>query len=193
MNGFESQGSEKCAANLANLTKLTNQRTHAIGQGMQLVQVESSGNSIAETFDSESGSSSRATSSGNSRAMNLGTSSGSTNQGQDGVWSNMVATTLANASSDGTSQVKENQWVGPIRMTSTVNSRTNSRSSENLMGTVNTDAENRTSRQGNANSEVNVTARGDFTQRTNSVGGAFPTTETITGDWENKFDFNSDG
>jgi hypothetical protein len=61
MNGFESQGSEKCAANLANLTKLTNQRTHAIGQGMQLVQVESSGNSIAETFDSESGSSSRAT------------------------------------------------------------------------------------------------------------------------------------
>jgi hypothetical protein len=168
-------------------------RTNSIGQGTQLVQVESSGSSIAETFDATAGSSSRATSSGSNRARQMGTSSGSTNQGQDGVWSNMVATTLANASSDGTSSVTTSQMAGDSRSTSTVNSSTNSRTSESFTGTVNTDSENRTSRNGTAKSDANVTAEGDFTQRNNYVGGDFPTSETITGNWENKFDFNTNG
>jgi hypothetical protein len=168
-------------------------RTNSIGSGMQMAQVESSGSSIAETFDAENGSSSRAISSGNSRAMQMGTSSGSTRQGEDGNTSNMIVTTLANATSDGKSQVTQNQWVGDSRMTSTVNNSTTSRSNENFTGTVNTDAENRTSRNGTAKSDANVTAKGDFTQRNNYVGGAFPNTEVVTGDWNNTLDFKSNG
>jgi hypothetical protein len=167
-------------------------RTNSIGSGMQLVQIQSSGNSIAETFDATAGSSSRATSSGTSRAMQMGTSSGSTRQGEDGNTMNMVVTTFANASSDGASQYTENKWAGDSRSTFITNSSTTSRSNENFTGTVSTDTENRTSRNGTAKSDANVTASGDFTQN-NYVGGAFPTTEIVTGDWENKFDLSSNG
>jgi hypothetical protein len=50
-----------------------------------------------------------------------------------------------------------------------------SRSNENFTGTVNTDAENRTSRNGTASASANVKASGDFSERQN-VGGDFPNT-----------------
>jgi hypothetical protein len=124
--------------------------------------------------------------------MNLGTSSGSTNQGQDGAWSNMVATTFANASSDGTSKVTTSQFSGDSRSTSTVNSSTNSRSSESFTGTINTDRENRTARNGTAKSDANVTAKGDFKER-QQVGDEFPVTQIVEGNWNNTLDLKSNG